>query len=71
MERTVFTPYQQKVLTLMSHVDTEEQMKEINDLLSAYFAKKAVEEADRLWNDGKISGQTIEEWKGEHLRTPY
>lgn len=71
MERTAFTSYQQKVLTLMSHVDTEEQMKEINDLLSAYFAKKAVEEADRLWDEGKISESTIEEWKNDHLRISY
>lgn len=67
----MFTPYQQKVLTLMSHVDTEEQMKEINDLLSAYFTKKAVDEADRMWDEGKISEQTIQEWKDEHLRTSY
>lgn len=71
MERTVFSPYQQQVLTLMSHVDSEEQMKEIYDLLSAYFAKKAVDAADELWNSGQIDDATIEKWKGEHMRTPY
>lgn len=71
MERTVFSQYQQQILTLMSHVDSEEQMKEINDLLSDYFAKKAVEAADQLWNNGKIDDTTIEKWKGEHMRTAY
>lgn len=71
MERTVFSTYQQQVINLMSHVDSEEQMKEINDLLSAYFAKKAVEAADQLWDDGQISESTVQEWKGEHMRTPY
>lgn len=71
MERTVFSPYQQQVLALMAHVDSDEQMKEINDLLSAYFARKAVEAADQLWDSGKIDDTTIEAWKGEHMRTPY
>lgn len=71
MEHTSFTPYQLQVLNLMSHVDSDEQMKEISELLSSYFAQKAVEAADRLWEDGQIDSQTIEEWKGEHMRTPY
>jgi len=71
MERTVFSTYQQQVLNLMSHVDSDEQMKEISDLLSSYFARKAVEAADALWDEGKIDDATIEAWKGEHMRTPY
>lgn len=68
MKRTVFTTYQQQVLNLMSHVDSDEQMQEINDLLSAYFARKAVEAADQLWDEGKIDSDTVESWKNEHMR---
>lgn len=71
MDRTVFSTYQQQVLNLMSYVDSDEQMKEINDLLSDYFARKAVEAADRLWDSGQIDESTIRQWKGEHMRTPY
>lgn len=55
----------------MSHVDSDEQMKEINDFLSAYFARKAVEAADLLWNSGQVDDNTIKVWKGGHMRTPY
>lgn len=55
----------------MSHVDSDEQMKEISELLSSYFARKAVEAADSLWDEGKIDDNTIETWKNEHMRTPY
>ena len=55
MEATVFSPYQMKIIGLMEHVKSDEQMKEIGNLLSNYFAKKATEEADRLWEDGIIS----------------
>jgi len=71
IERTVFSTYQQQVLNLMSHVESDEQMKEINDLLSAYFAKKAVEAADKLWDKGEIDENTIERWRNEHMRTSY
>ena len=71
MEATVFSPYQMKVIGLMEHVKSDEQMKEIGNLLSDYFAKKAIEEADRLWDEKIIDCSTIEKWKNEHMRTPY
>ena len=71
MEATVFSPYQMKVIGLMEHVKSDEQMKEIGNLLSDYFAKKAIEEADRLWDEKIIDCSTIENWKNEHMRTSY
>lgn len=71
MERTVFSPYQLKVINLMGHVHSDEQMAEISDLLSRYFAEKAMDGLDKLWDEGKINEQTIEDWKHEHMRTPY
>lgn len=66
-----FSPYQLKIIDLMSQVKDDQQMSEISDLLSNYFAQKAIEEVDKLWDEGVISEQTIEEWKHEHMRTPY
>ena len=51
MEATIFLPYQMKVIGLMAHVKSDEQMKEIGNLLSDYFAQKAVQEADKLLDD--------------------
>ncbi len=69
MERTVFSPYQLRFINLLGQVRSDEQMNEINNLLSRYFAQKAIEEADRLWDQGIISEPMINEWKNEHMRT--
>lgn len=66
-----FSPYQLKVLDLMSQVRDEQQMIEISDLLSNYFAQKAIDAADKLWEEGKINDSSIVEWKHEHMRTNY
>ena len=38
METMSYSPYQMKVIELMRHVQSEDQMKEISHLLSEYFA---------------------------------
>ena len=38
---------------------------------SRYFAQKAIDAADALWDEGLIDENTIEQWKYEHMRTPY
>ena len=34
-------------------------------------AQKAIDAADELWDKGLIDENTIEQWKHEHMRTPY
>ncbi len=62
---------QMDFLRLLSHFNTEEQVKELNDLVCQYYARKVDEEMDRLWDEGKWSQEKIEETLKEHLRTPY
>lgn len=71
MRRTIFTPSQLQILDLMSQVKSEETLNEIKDMLSQYFARKAEEGIDKLWDEGKINERVIEEWKHEHMRIPY
>lgn len=71
MERTVFNAAQLQILDLMSYVESDETLDEIKDMLSNYFAQKAEKEIDKLWDNGKINNTIIEEWKNEHMRTPY
>lgn len=70
MQVATLNPYQKHVVDLMASVD-ESQQREISTLLANYFAQKAFDAADALWDEGKISESTIEEWKREHMRTPY
>ena len=71
MERTVFNAAQLQILDLMAYVEREDTLNEIKDMLSSYFAQKAEKEIDKLWDSGQINNSVIEEWKCEHMRTPY
>lgn len=69
--QTVFNPAQMKLLQMMSYIKTDEELEELQSVLSDYFAKKVDREMDELWHKGIISEQTIEQWGKEHMRTPY
>lgn len=71
MERTVFNAAQLQILEMMSHVKSDNSLDEIKEILSQYFARKAEEAIDKLWDEDKINDEVIEQWKNEHMRTPY
>lgn len=66
-----FTPFQIEMLELTSRVTSEVEMQDIRRMLGQYFAKQAEDAIDRLWDEGKLNDDVIEEWKNEHMRTPY
>ena len=59
------------IMRLLSHFDREEQVKELNDIICSYYARKVDDEMDRLWAEGKWNQEKIDETLNEHLRTPY
>lgn len=71
MEATVFNPAQQQLLEMMSFVKSEKVLADLKQVISDYFASQAQAEIDRLWDEGEITLDTIEQWGKEHMRTPY
>ena len=71
LQSTPFTPFQIEMLELVAKVTSEKEMSDIRRLLGQYFAKRAEDAIDKLWDDGVINDGVIEEWKNEHMRTPY
>ena len=69
--RTPFAPFQMQMLKLTERIKSQEEMDDIRQLVSKYFADKAQQEVDRLWELGVINDEVIESWKHEHMRTPY
>lgn len=65
------TNLQLEILKLFRFNLSDQQIKEIRSLLSEYFAEKATQEMDQLWETNNWSNETIEEWAKEHLRTKY
>ena len=66
-----FTPFQIEMLELASRVSSEVEIQDIRRMLGQYFAKRAEDAIDRLWDEGVLNDNVMEEWKSEHMRTPY
>lgn len=65
------TNLQLELLKVFSLELPNSQLLDIRKLLADYFAKKATEGIDKLWDDNKWDESTIEGWSQEHMRTPY
>lgn len=69
--KTIFNPTQMHLLEMFNYCKSEKAMDELKEVLSDFYAKKAQEEADRLWEDGTLGEEAIEKLLSEHSRTPY
>lgn len=65
------TNLQLELVKLFSYKVDDSQLIEIKQILGTYFAEKASEEMDRLWDENNWTEDTMKEWANEHLRTPY
>ena len=62
---------QLSILRLLARMKSIEMVNELKQIISNYYAQKATEEMDRLWDEGKWSKEQNEAVLKEHLRTPY
>ena len=71
VSKTVFNPVQMHLLEMFNYCKSENAIEELKEVLADYYAKKTQEEADRLWENGTLDENAVEELLSEHLRTPY
>lgn len=62
---------QLELLKVFSFELSDEQIREIKSLLSAYFAEKVTSEMDELFKTNNWGEEKIAEWSKEHMRTKY
>ena len=67
MEVHSLTPTQQHLLKLFSHDHSEAYAQEIQAVLMRYFQEKLDQEADRLWDEGILDQQRLDEIRQEDL----
>jgi DNA primase len=60
-------PAQLHFLHILSHIKTDETLKELKRLVRDFYAQQLQKEADKYWEEGKIGDHLL----NEHLRTPY
>ena len=65
------TNLQLELVKIFSYQLPEDQLIEIKNILAKYFAEKASDEMDKLWNENSWTNKTMENWSNEHLRMPY
>ena len=71
MQSTVFNNAQMELLDMMSFVDTPEMLAQLKQAISDFFARRAEEEIDRLWETGALDEQKVENFRNLHERTLY
>lgn len=62
---------QMDFLQLLAHIKTTEELEELSQVVSDYYARKAEEGMNQLWEAGQWSKEKDEEVMRTHLRTPY
>jgi hypothetical protein len=68
LESKKLSNLQLELLKVFSYELSEEQLSEIRNLLANYFAEKASDQMDLLWEQNNWSEETMNEWGKEHMR---
>ncbi len=71
MQAQKLSNLQLELLKVFSYQLNQQQLADIKNLLSHYFAEQATQEMDKLWEENNWDNNTMLEWVNEHLRTPY
>lgn len=71
MERTIFNDAQLQLLKMLAYVQTPETLSELRHVMKEYFAQKAKEEMERMWQTGEMTQQKYDGFRTLHERTSY
>lgn len=74
MEATLQTPLsnlQLELLKLFAQNVAEEDLIAIRQLIARYFAEKAMDAADKLWDEKGWTEEDVERLLNTRMRTPY
>lgn len=71
MERTVFNKAQLEILDIMSGIRSDEEFDALRHAISEFYAKRADEEMEKLWQSGEWNEKILKELGDAHYRTPY
>ena len=62
---------QGEILNLMSFLKDENTFVMLKKVISDFFAQKADEELNKMWDNGSLNDDKIESFRGLHQRTAY
>ena len=56
---------------MLADIDSEEELQALKHALSEFFARRADEELERLWQTGQWNEQVLRNFQQAHFRTSY
>lgn len=62
---------QMMIIESFAGATDEQEVNDLMDVLRMFYAKRLESEMDRLWNEGTLNQEVLDQLKDEHLRTPY
>lgn len=71
MQTTLSNNIQADIINMISYAKDENTLIMLKEIISDFFAKKADEELNRLWDNGELNDEIIESFRSLHQRTPY
>ena len=71
MEATVFNPIQLHLLQMFSRFSREQELKEVQQVLSEYYFKKVEQRAAEIYKEKGWTQEKLEAMSHEHFRTSY
>ena len=68
---TEINPAQMLILKSFASVSSKEELSVLMKTLKKFYAQRLEKELDRLWTNGTLDQNRLDELQTEHLRTPY
>ncbi|MFI3199871.1 MAG: hypothetical protein QX196_16290 [Methylococcaceae bacterium] len=65
MHTNTLSNLQYEILKLYSTDLKDAELKELKTVLAAYFAKKAIKEADKIWQERAYTEKDMDAWLSE------
>lgn len=62
---------QMMILESFAGAQDEQELNDLMDVLRNFYAQRLEREMIRLWDNGTLDSNKLEQLRNEHLRTPY
>lgn len=62
---------QMMILESFAGATDEQELNDLMDVIRNFYARRLEAEMNRLWDNGTLNQEALDQLKEEHLRTPY
>lgn len=62
---------QKQIINLVSQLKTPEEIEGVRRAVVNFLSQELDKELDKMWEDGTLNEERIEEFRNLHQRTPY